>query len=349
MRGSVDFPWRTVAYIQPRMNRGAFLSLAMLLCLRPASFGDDIQARADALFRRAQQLSDIRAPGAPAFRLKATFSTRGEGLETVQGTYTELWASESQWRRETVVGDLAYIEIGGPAKEWLLYPEEFPFPASRVRALMQFLPTSPPDLTFDSIEERATSDSVAECLLSKPVPKIGRSALCFDKKSGFLLGRVAPEPRPRNVVSSSCEYGAFQKFGDYFFPREMACFEDRHKTISATVVELSFEPTVNSELYTEPLGAIELDRCVGKTIPPLLSARESMFPRFDPDQTEPLRLWLVIDEKGRPRDLRVRPAGKNYREKAKNALRELTFKPGTCDGKSISMPMSLEIGPPHQK
>ena len=78
-----------------------FLTVASLLPLFPAwaaqqipapavpaqnSSGQDIQTRADALLSKARQLSDIRSPDAPPFRLKATFSFTGKDLGTVQGT-----------------------------------------------------------------------------------------------------------------------------------------------------------------------------------------------------------------------------------------------------------------------
>ena len=71
----------------------------------------EIQLRAEALMQKARKLSDIRAKNAPAFRLKATFSFVGKNLENEQGTYTEIWVSDSRWRREIVLGDLHRLEI----------------------------------------------------------------------------------------------------------------------------------------------------------------------------------------------------------------------------------------------
>jgi hypothetical protein len=74
---------------------------------KPEAPKSEIQTRAEALMERARHLSDIRAKNAPAYRLKATFSFMGKNLENLQGTYTEVWVSDSQWRRETVVSNFS--------------------------------------------------------------------------------------------------------------------------------------------------------------------------------------------------------------------------------------------------
>ncbi|HYL13827.1 MAG TPA: hypothetical protein VEV41_12375, partial [Terriglobales bacterium] len=58
-----------------------FLATAFILGAR--SSGDDTQKNAEELLQRARQLSDIRAPNAPGFRLILTFSFIGEGLDTL--------------------------------------------------------------------------------------------------------------------------------------------------------------------------------------------------------------------------------------------------------------------------
>src|SRR5712692_3032027 len=61
--------------------------------LVPSLFADktDKAREAAALQDRAKQLSDIRAQGAPAFQLKATFRITKEDGSVADGRYTELW------------------------------------------------------------------------------------------------------------------------------------------------------------------------------------------------------------------------------------------------------------------
>jgi hypothetical protein len=326
------------------MSLRLLCSLISLVFLQTHSPAEDIQSRAQALIQHARQLSDIRSANSPAFQLKATFSFVSDSLETVEGTYTETWMSQSEWRHETVIRDLHFIDIGGSGKHWLVYPEGFPERAQNLPVLMAFVPPVALQLKFDSIQERATADATADCAFTKPVIEGHPFVFCFEKKTGVLLEKVYPEKRPRNVVGFSCEYARFRKFGDYAFPREMACFEDLHKTITANVVELTVEPSVDPALFNPPVGAVELATCSGKVIPPALPIGRLILPGFDPNDASWITVWFVVDVKGRPQNLRVvRSTGNNSHEKALKMLRDWRLSPGTCDGKRIAMPTTMEI------
>jgi hypothetical protein len=234
--------------------------------------------------------------------------------------------------------------VGGAGKHWLAYSDGFPVQAAAVPGLMAFLPPASLEPAFSFIRERSTGDLNAECAFSRPVIQSLQLIFCFEKKTGVLLEKVSPEKRPRNIVNTSCEYGTFRKFGDYTFPREVMCLEDRHKKISANVVELSLEPPMDPALLDPPAGAIELGLCAGKTIPPTLSGAAIMIPGVDPERLAWLRVWLVIDAKGRPQYVKVlRLASKDSNSRAMATLRGWHFKPGTCDGNPIPMPITMEI------
>ena len=265
------------------MNRRIFFAVACLACLSLASAAQDIQARAEVLLQHARQLSDIRSANAPAFQLKASFSFTGEDLEDVQGTFTETWVSNSQWRRETVAGNLQKIEVGGLGKHWLLEPDGFPEPANRLISAMASPPAPGAGFAVESITEREMRGVTTECIESKSKVSDLPSAYCFEKKTGMLLEKVSPETRPVNVVSFRCEYGGFRKFGDYWFPRQIRCFADRHKNVSAEVVDLSHWDPVDQTLFDAPKNAIELGECSGKTIYP---AGRSVYPEHLPGSSD---------------------------------------------------------------
>src|SRR5579863_49295 len=203
----------------------------LLVCIalwpRP-SVAQNVEARAQALLQHSRQLSDIRSAGAPAFRLKATFSFTGDDLEQTHGTYTETWISSSQWRRETVIGELHYIDIASADKRWLVYPDRFPTQTEHLPGLMTLTPPTSLELDFTDIRESTSGDLNVECAYSKPILPNRQSVFCFEKHSGLLLEKAFPEKRPRNVVMFSCQYGTFRRFGEYGFLREVECFEDRH-------------------------------------------------------------------------------------------------------------------------
>jgi hypothetical protein len=329
------------------MNRRILLPVACLACLASTSFAQDIQARAEELLQHARQLSDIRSANAPAFQLKASFSFTGEDLENVQGTYTETWVSNSQWRRETVVGNLQKIEVGGPGKHWLLEPDGFPEPANRIISVMASPPAPGGVFAVESITEREMRGVTADCIESKVKLSGLPFAYCFEKKTGMLLEKVSPETRPVNLVSFSCEYGGFRKFGDYWFPRQIRCFADRHKNVSAEVVDLSRWDPVNQTLFDAPKNAIELGECSGKTVYPVAPTIMNTFevPHL---YTKRVKLWMVVDEKGRPQQVKVLPPSpKDSNGEVLDWVRHWNFSPGKCDGKPMAMSIIIETPSTH--
>jgi hypothetical protein len=308
----------------------------------------DIQTRAEALLERARQLSDIRSPNAPAFRLKATFSFVGTDLETVQGTYSEVWISSSQWRREIVVEDSRRIEVGGPTRMWRLdNNQDFPEQAALIIPVLDFFPPRSKTFKFESISDYPEQHPPVLCASTQPDSTHTKSALCFGLKDGVLLEKVFPGMRPANIVENSCDYGSFQQIGSYSFPREMVCFEDRHRKLDARVVDLSPEPSPDPSLFTPPPGAIEIGVCrANLVVPQRLSHRPEIFNSPDTDRMSWITVWFVIDIKGKPQDVKVLgslPANKRANKDVMNRVRDWRFKPGTCNGEALPMMMSVRL------
>ncbi len=321
----------------------------------PSTPKSEVQVRAEALMERARRFEDIRSKSAPAFQLKATFSFVGRDLEKAQGTYTEVWVSDSQWRRETVVNDLRRVEVGTANKIWTLdSSKDFPEPATHLPdAMVAFPATALPEVEL--VEENTAKGIAAECAITKPGPQQERYSLCFDKKSGALLQKVTPKFRTRNSVAYACFYGKFRKFGGFWFPREMACFEDKHLNLEAQIVELSAELSTDPSLFTRspaatelslfspPPGATELGRCSVKPAPPVATIRpDPGFPQGVHSQESSVILSLIVDEHGKPQDVKVRQSGgKGFDEEAATTVQKWRFKPGTCDGSPISVEISV--------
>jgi TonB family protein len=306
----------------------------------------EAQLLAESLMDRAHKISDIRSKGAPAFRLKATFSFIGKDLDTVQGTYSEVWVSSSQWWRETVVNDQRRVEVGGPNRRWLLDNTiDFPEIARRLSDLVNVFPSSTSKFDFESINEHSAGARIAECAITKADTRGNKYAFCFDDQTGALLEKAAPEVRPKNTTTFSCAYGVFRKFGDFQFPREVSCFEDKHRKIDANVVELSFEPSPDAELFKPPPGATEHIDCLGKLTAP--------FPAFTPGPNFPsgeqgrsgiVTVLLTVDKDGKPHDVRVnQSAGKNFDEQALAAVGRWKFKPSTCDGEPVPAAIQVQV------
>jgi len=328
------------------MREHILLLAACLASLALRCAAEDVQSRARALFAQAHEVTDIRIDGAQPFRLRATFSFVGEHLEPFQGTYTEVWASRSDWRRETAINDQRRVDVGVSDKRWILEPEGFPVRADSVAALMT-VPSLPSDLKFRDVVEREMRGVTAECAESKARVSNVPLAYCFEKKTGMLLERVSPLTLPLNVVASSCQYGDFRKFGDHWFPRQVECFEDRHKVMSVEVVELSAETTVDSTLFAAPKDAIEFGQCLGKRVGPAAPTMPNTLPDFSL-YARLTKLWFVVDVKGRAQGVRVvSPSRGDYDETVVNWVEHWKFSPGKCDGKPIAMEMTMDVPSTH--
>lgn len=306
----------------------------------------DMQAHAEALLDKARQLSDIRSPSAPPFRLNATFSFIGADLETIQGTYTEVWVSDSQWRRETVVKDSQRVEVGGATRMWQLdNTEDFPEQAAQLPILINIFPSKSTKFLFESIADHPEMDPLAECAMTRPDSRHLKSAFCYDKKSGALLEKIFPEVRSRNTVANSCDYGSFRKFGDFWFPREMACFEDRHSKLNAKVIDLSLDSSPDPALFTPPPGATELGRCPVKLEPP--RATDSPGPQWpvgSRDQSSQVMLSLIVDSKGRPQNVKVvNSGGVRIDQAAVSAVHKWRFRPATCNGEPMPARINVQV------
>jgi TonB family protein len=308
------------------------------------SAADDIQKTAEGILDRARQLSDIRSPNAPGFHLSLTFSFIGHDLETLQGTYTEVWISNSQWRRETVVGNFRRIEIGGPSRLWLIDGgKDFPEEAERVSTLVEILPARTSKFEFESV---TSPDPATQCAVTEAKgEQHEKRAFCFDKDNSVLVANVTPQLVGRRVADYSCNYGQFQKFGDYSFPREMACFQDGHRRMEAKVTELSTAPSPDAALFTPPAGAVEIGTCSANPVPPqAVTTPNPMSPLGMRDRQSSVLLWMIVDTKGKPQDLRIaRSGGKQFDDSALTTVRGWRFKPGTCNGEPIPMQVNLEI------
>lgn len=316
-----------------------------LLLGGPRSLCQDKQAQGEAMLDRGRAASNIRAPNAPAFRLKVAFSFVSEKLETVTGTYSEWWVSRNQWRREIVAGDSRRLEIGGPDKRWLLDTgPSLPEQVKRLPASLDLVPSKTSKFVFDSILDPALDNTKVACAISVPGSEKQKSAFCFHKESGVLIQKIEPYLVGRRMGGYSCDYAAFHMFGNYAYPREMACFVEGHQKMDAKVTELAVEPSPDLALFKPPPEAVELGQCSGKTIAPrAISSPDPAMPWRAANDSN-VTLELIVNTKGTAQDVKVlRSGGKSFDENAVRAVRGWHFQPATCNGIPMATTISVEV------
>ena len=142
------------------------------------------------------------------------------------------------------------------------------------------------------------------------------------------------------MTDYSCFYGIFRKFGDFWFPREMGCFEDNHKTIEAKVEDLIIEPSPDSALFKPPQDAIEL--CSLKPIAP--AAMTTTSPSISSTNARSVVLRVSVDATGKPQEVTVSESGgKHLDEAAIEAIRKWRFKSATCAGDPIPAQITVNF------
>lgn len=326
----------------------SLLLVLILTSLVSTVFATKKDEEAATLIDHAKQLSDIRAEGAPAFRLKLTFKIINEGGSVLDGTYTEAWVSKTQWRRETVLGDFRRTQVGAGRKRWLLdsstaVPEHLGYFPS----LTDIGRYQPEAWKPQKVEDRKLKGLSARCIEVKPTPWGAKSALCFDKISGTITAVVSPShqmgTRDGEMV---CFYADYQQFGDRVLARSYECDEDKHPTLKAKVIELAAEPATDPAFFAPPDGAKESVNCLSPIKPPTAvyqpDPKTTQIPR--PGERSLVVIKIVVGTDGKPHNLRV-TSGPNRDSDlaALEAVRQWIFKPATCDGEPVETEVAVEI------
>jgi TonB family protein len=307
-----------------------------------AAFSSKNSAESAALIEHARRLSDIRGEGARPFRLRLDFKAiRADGGVT-EGSYTEVWVSKAQWRKETVLGAFRRTQVAAGGKRWVLDS------SADVPEQVKYLPLLGDTGRFQSEAWAPQKDGKingvgAHCLKNDRDTSLARWELCFDKETGTLMAEIRPSQVETGTGERVCVYSDYQKFGEYTFARSYECTEDKHLRLTARVVELVAEPAQEPALFSAPEGAKESVNCVGLVKPPQVVHRENPKAPGSFSGTTLVVVSLDVGIDGRPNSLTVTSAANHdYDEAALRAVRQWRFKPATCDGQPVEIEIAVE-------
>ena len=322
--------------------------------LSSTAFASNKQAEASSLIERAKKLSDIRGDGAPSFRLRLDFKAMKKDGSVLEGTYTEVWASKDQWRREIVAGDFHRTEVAAGQKRFLLTPfKALPEYVRELPVLYEIGRFRPEAWKPEKIENRKINGSGVRCVETTPVVRAGfhlpnarewegwgeAPSLCFDRSSGVLAAEIEPAIGPSE--DTACFFSDYQKFGDRIYARSYKCLEGKQTRLEGTLVELAALPQVDPELFAVPDGAKELIGCPDRVRPPVVIHQTD--PEFvGAHGVVVISISIGID--GVPHDLSVASSPSPKLEKAAlEAVRQWRFRPATCDGEPLEVKIAVEV------
>lgn len=313
----------------------SLIAIAFLLVAGIAFAGDD-KATGARLFDSARKASDIRAEGAPAFRMEGSFRIVSKAsAQEIKGRYTEIWVSKTKWRREVETISFHRIEVGGPTRKWFVDSGTDRPEAVFYDPLTLLFPKTAPDVGH--VFERQLAGVKANCVKSKT--RFSKQIDCVDPETGVFLLRET-----LNSVHHTCTYQDYAKFGDRLFPRSVRCIAGPGDDIVLTITKLAAETSLEESLFAKPQGGIEIANCFGPVTPP--QATYSPDPGYPNRHNENLTvvLWMIISVDGKPQDVRVaRSGGRDFDQLAVDAVRQWKFKPSTCDGAPAPVQINVEV------
>lgn len=327
-----------------------FLLAAALPLFSSAALASNKQIEAASLIEHAKQLSDIRADGAPAFRLRMNFRAVGKDGSVLVGAYTETWGSKTQWRRETTAGDFRRTEVATGQKRFLLEPvKPLPEYIRDLPALSEFGRFQPESWRPEKIENRKLNGASVRCIETLPEVRAFRNlvvresedqaetpSLCFDRSSGVLAAEIELAMRV-----SACLFSDYQKFGDRIYARSYKCVEGHQPRLEASVVELVALPQADPELFALSNGAKELRSCPDPVEPPRII--------YQPVPTVPpgsgvVAISMSVGIDGIPRDFSIVSSPNPKQEKAAlEGVRQWRFRPATCDREVVEVKTVVEV------
>jgi len=322
-------------------SRCVFILAFAVVGLFSRSFADQKNDEAKALVQRAMSISAIREEGSPPFRIEAKVKITQEDGSVAEGTYTEIWVSNSQWRRETILGEFRRTQVVAGRKIWTS-DSSSTVPESLASVLAMFDPW----LWFanpwkaDKFEDQQVDGKTARCFRTKREPW-GAAELCFEGGTGALAARIVPVHSKTGNVDGLCVYRSYQPLGDRLVPTSYSCFEDKKLRQQAEVVELTLHPPVDDSLFAALPDGKESVHCPTRVQPP------TMIHSVEPPvagKNGIVTLALVVGVDGRPHDLKVANSLDSASDDAAlEAVREWRFKPATCEGQPMEAKIAVEI------
>jgi TonB family protein len=321
------------------------LLLVSLLVNAGLAHAANKQQVADSLLARANQLSNIRTDGSPAFKLTAKFNTTDREGSPQEGTYEEIWVSNAQWKQEISLPNFHRVELANDKRFWTTAEDRFG--NSTVRRLESLSGLSSEDILFakpDKITDRVVLGKDSSCLIAQPDAAGGRSAACFDKNSGAVVERIYPYHLSDKILDEICRFMDYQTFGNKLFPRSVQCFKEGKETWRMRFELTPVSP--DAQTFVAPPGAIESVNCMGSPIAPPKPTHtpDPAYPTGEREPTHPVVLWVLVGTDGKPGKVEVaRTVSNPFDDAAVSAVQRWKFQPAMCRGVAVPAQINVEI------
>ncbi|HEV3253050.1 MAG TPA: energy transducer TonB [Candidatus Acidoferrales bacterium] len=309
--------------------RNFAIAISLSICFLGSSFvaraADEKKARA--LIEKAAAMTDLRAPGAPPFRLRASVTTLVNG-QNVSGTYTLSWASPALYREEFNFPGFTETDIVTDGKLWR--KRSIAYRPLRMWQLATLL-----DIPGHLRTISAASRAIWEMKRNGASIQCLEWVACFDKRQGWPITLDGTSPGH----GYSLEYSDFAKLGDKVFPRDLRYLEDEAVAVSVHVEEWANTPKFDSAVFLPPDGSDSRAWCANPK-PAVVQRIPGNFSFGD----TPVVFYGVIGTDGRLHDLALLQSTKQADPVAAQKIAEgAIYTPASCGVTPVEQEVSLTI------
>ena len=313
-------------------------ALLATLCLALAAYSSagekkDKQAEGLALIERARELSDIRAPGSPPFRLRARVRLFQE-KHAMEGTYLLVWISPSQWREQVDLPGFTQLRIGGEGTYSVhREPPGLPWPVFQLLHTLGYKArlTVRPTERVEEIKNRNKDGARLSCvkLVSGSIWVVPRE-LCFDSGSN-TLSRIEYSNRKYEFKKQS-------PWGDKVFPQSLSYFEGGKHVVAIDVEEFANIESSDPSGFLPLVNAASWEQCEDAERPIFLRASGPL-PTAGAEFLGPVHMVTVygtIETSGELRNRSIISSGGKIADQwALDFLERARFQPRMCNGRPI--------------
>lgn len=307
------------------MKRLALIVVVVALAVGGFGSSESRTEQAEALMRRAADLSRLEGPGVPPFRLSMDFKLGGLVSGPAEGHYLWISGPQNQWRREISFSGYSEVEVGRGTKVWRERNIEFtPQSAFWIQSLLS---------NYDRLvlDEHEKVDSVYRRSDLQCVTLRGDSDsrdLCFDR-SGTLRHVVYPDEM------TAYSYSDYTKFGEKLFPRSLIVSAHGRLVVKATASLTEFDQGSYLGPFEPPPGIVGMSGCMNPTPSRLVKKVEPRYTYLARGQGRHGSVYLTIHiaADGTVRNIRVLgTAGPDLDDAAVDAVRAWKYSPFLCGG-----------------
>jgi TonB family protein len=301
--------------------------------------GDKIQP--SVLVPHASEVSDVRGPGAPPFRLKATVRTHGG--QPYEGIYELTWVGNDQWREEISVGNERAIRIGGRGTVSL---ENDSLTAQSIRGHMRSLNvpvalTLRPQESLGSVKDRKKDGVVVLRCISRTGKHATETELCFDPAKGNLISEryVLPDSQGSTVV-----YAGYTEFAGKLVPAVVKTYFSNAMTSEVELTALNRLSSIDTTIFGTQAGYTTMPGCEAPLAPLAIEAPDPVFPdKLKKPTTQSVKLSVIVDEVGAPQKIAVIQSAGALDQYAIDSVSKWKFFPAMCGTQRVPFQVVVEV------